>query len=95
MELLILLFVAAVAMWMVPIVHRGRVIPIVMAMLVTGTVFGPFFFAIDGPIQFSLDRVLWVSIMVMVVVGWRLGEHQVSETWTNRLVVGRTDWLSC
>jgi O-antigen ligase len=86
MGLLILLFVAAASVWMIPIVHRGRVIPVVMTMLVTGTVFGPFFFAIDGPIQFSLDRVLWLGIMGMVIVGWRLGNIKLPKP-------GRIDWL--
>ncbi|KAA1259292.1 O-Antigen ligase [Rubripirellula obstinata] len=86
MELLILLFVAAAAMWMIPVIHRGRVIPVTMMMLITGTVFGPFFFAIDGPIQFSLDRLLWLGIIGMVVVGWRLGNIKFPKP-------GRIDWL--
>lgn len=86
MELLILLFVAAASMWMIPVIHRGRVIPVTMMMLFTGTVFGPFFFAIDGPIQFSLDRVLWMGIIGMLVVGWRLGNIKFPKP-------GRIDWL--
>lgn len=86
MELLILLFVAAAAMWMIPIIHRGRVIPITMLMLVSGTVFGPFFFAVDGPIQISLDRLLWLGTIGMVMVGWRLGNIKFPKP-------GRIDWL--
>ena len=86
MELLILLFAIAVAMWVIPVIHGGRVIPVTMIMLIAGTVFGPFFFSIDGPIQFSLDRLLWLGIIGMVLVGWRLGNIKFPKP-------GRIDWL--
>lgn len=86
MELLIPLFVVAIAVWLVPIVHRGGVIPLAMVMLLTGTVFGPLFFAIEGPIQISIDRVLWLAVMGVILIGWRLGDIKLPR-------LGRIDWL--
>ena len=57
-----------------------------MVVLLTGTVFGPPFFAIDGPIQFSLDRMLWAGMLAMAMIHWRLGNI----TWPQ---LTRLDWL--
>ena len=73
MFLLVALFAIAGSVWMVPVVRRGRVATMVGVMLVLGTVFGPFFFAINGPIQFSLDRIVWAMIAGYIAVQWRMG----------------------
>ncbi|TWT50786.1 O-Antigen ligase [Rubripirellula amarantea] len=86
MGLLVALFAIAALPFLVPLVHRGRLIPVSVVMLVTGTVFGPFFFAVDGPIQISLDRLLWAGLVCMTLIQWRLGNLQLPK-------LNRIDWL--
>lgn len=94
MGLLVALFALAATVWMVPIIHRGRILNIATIVLLTGTVFGPFFFAIDGPIQISLDRVLWVAMFGLLAVQWRMGNVELPKAiridW---LVIGLTAYL--
>ena len=96
MELIILLFSLACLVWMVPILRAGRLIPIAMLVLGVGTVFGPAFFAIDGPIQISLDRMLWFGMVPLALVGWRLGHaacpNGIAMDW---LVVALVGWFLC
>ena len=73
MNLLIALFAIAAAVWMVPVVATGRIIVVAMIALGVGTIFGPYFFAYDGPIQLSIDRFIWILLFGMVMVGWRTG----------------------
>lgn len=86
MDLLIVLFSIACLVWLVPVVQSGRLIVFAMLVLAIGTILGPPFFAIDGPIQFSLDRMLWFGMIVLAVVGWRLG-------YTQTPTLNRMDWL--
>ena len=73
MNVLAFLFLLAFAVWSIPWIKDGR-LPVLISMLfLVGTIFGPPFFAIDGPIQISLDRVLWMGMMGLAVVQWRLG----------------------
>ncbi len=89
MEFLIVLFALAGIVWMIPIVHGGRLFRLATIVLLTGTVFGPDFFAIDGPIQFSLDRVLWGAMLLLAVMHWRLGNVQLQKiTRIDVLIVG-------
>lgn len=74
MALLAVLFAIAAGVWMIPLVHRGAVLVIGSVVLTVGTVFGPAFFSIDGPIQISLDRILWLGLMGVVVLQWRTGD---------------------
>lgn len=86
MGFLIGLFFAAALVWMIPVVHTGRLLRIATILLVVGTVFGPPFYAINGPIQFSLDRILWVGMLCMALIHWRLGNVQLPQ-------LTRVDWL--
>lgn len=94
MELVIALFMIAASVWMIPVVQSGRLIYVALGVLGVGTIFGPSFFAIDGPIQISLDRVLWAAMLGMAVVGWRMGYTRFPQL--NRLdwiVLGTVAWL--
>jgi O-antigen ligase len=86
MHFLIALFSLACLVWMVPLLQRGRMIGIAMLVLGVGTVFGPSFFAFDGPIQISLDRLLWLGMLGVAVIGWRLGRTHLPK-------LNRMDWL--
>ena len=84
MNVLVALFSIASLIWLVPVIQRGRLLAIAMLVLAVGTVLGPYFFAIDGPIQFSLDRILWIAMFgcrwldcVLVRYGFRR-----SHAWT-------------
>ena len=86
MEFLILLFAFAALVWMIPIIHSGRLIRIAMIVLLIGTALGPPFFNIDGVIQFSLDRILWFGMLGLAAVHWRMGNFKLPK-------LTRIDWL--
>lgn len=94
MEFLIAVFSIATLVWLVPVIRSGRLIVIAMLVLGVGTVFGPAFFAIDGPIQISLDRVLWGAMFGLAAIGWRMGEVQFPKlTRMDWMVVGMVGWF--
>ncbi|MFK8111123.1 MAG: O-antigen ligase family protein [Rubripirellula sp.] len=94
MDFLIALFALACLVWMIPVVQSGRLIVIAMLVLGLGTVFGPSFFAIDGPIQFSLDRIVWFCMFALAVVGWRVGYTKIPMlTRMDWLVIGIVGWF--
>lgn len=98
MNLLVALFAIASLVWMVPLVQRGRVLAVAMLVLVVGTIFGPDFFSIDGPARLSLDRILWVVMLLILVLGWRYGHARFpSPTRTDWVVLGMVVWflVSC
>ena len=56
--------------------------------------FGPAFYAIDGPVQVSIDRVLWVGLFVVLAIRWRMGQLSLSKpARVDWVVVGLTVWL--
>ncbi len=68
---LTVLFFVALSVWFVPWLERAR-LPLLAAMVLTvGTVFGPAFFSIDGPLQISLDRVLFVVLCIVAFFSLR------------------------
>ncbi|MEM8667182.1 MAG: O-antigen ligase family protein [Planctomycetota bacterium] len=86
MELLVALFGIGASIWLIPLIRSGRLVVLAMSVLGLGTVFGPEFFAIDGPIQISADRLIWLLMLVVAVAGWRLGFTRIPK-------LTRTDWL--
>ena len=94
MELLILLFSLAALVWMAPIIQRGRLFVGVLLILGLGTIFGPSFFAVDGPIQISLDRLLWGAMAVLIVIQLRLGNVSIPNlTRLDWIVIGFVGWF--
>ncbi|WP_218933356.1 O-antigen ligase family protein [Rubripirellula lacrimiformis] len=94
MQVLIALFALAALVWLVPMIQHGRLMLVAMAVLGVGTVLGPAFFAVDGPIQISLDRVLWGAMFALAAIGWRMGNVRLPKL--NRLdwmVVGVVGWF--
>ncbi len=95
---LVILFVIGMLPWAIPAAMRLRVLSAVFATLVIGTVFGPAFFAINGPIQLSLDRLVWAAILGMLT--FRLLRGMTSMDRFHRLdgvVVALVGWsfLNC
>ena len=86
MDFLVVLFCLSALVWSVPLVRSGRPIYLAILLLGVSTVFGPLFFAIEGAIQFSLDRLLWVVMLGLVAVQWRLGNLA-------KPTMSRIDWL--
>ena len=86
MGFLIVLFAIAMMMWFVPIARSGRMFSLALAVLGVGTVLGPSFFSYDGPIQISLDRMLFFMMMGLAAIGWRLGYVSVPK-------LTRIDWV--
>ena len=86
MEFLIPLFCLAALVWSIPVIRSGKVIHFATLLLAVGTIFGPQFFAIDGPIQISLDRLLWAAMIGLALVQWRLGNLAKAK-------MSRIDWM--
>lgn len=86
MEFLVVLFTIAGLVWLIPIIQSGRIFVIALSVLGMGTVFGPEFFHVDGPIQLSLDRLLWFGMFALAMIGWRMG-------YVNLPTLHRADWL--
>ena len=86
MELLVVLFSIAAIVWMIPIFHGGRLLRMATVVLLTGTVVGPSFFAFNGPIQFSFDRMLWAAMLALAVIHWRMGNIRTVK-------MTRVDWM--
>lgn len=93
MEFLTVLFAIAGLVWLIPVIQSGRLILVAIIVLGTGTVFGPEFFHVDGPIQVSLDRLLWFGMFALAVIGWRLGYvHLPTLHRLDFLVIGIVGW---
>jgi len=86
MGLLVILFAIAAAVWLIPVIQQGRLFVIALLTLGVGTVFGPSYFHFEGPIQISLDRLLWGGMFVLAVVGLRIG-------YTKIPTLGRIDFV--
>lgn len=94
MNALVALFSIASLIWLVPIVQQGRLLAIAMLTLGVGTVFGPYFFAIEGPMQISLDRILWVAMLILCIAGWRFGQiHLVGMTRMDWMMLALVVWM--
>jgi O-antigen ligase len=65
------LFLIAVAVWCVPLFERARLPVLGAIVLAVGTVFGPAFFAIDGILQVSLERILFAIVCVVAFFSLR------------------------
>lgn len=83
---LAVLFGLAISVWMVPILRTGRMLPMIAIALITGVVFGPACFSIDGPIQISADRVLLGTLIGVAALRWRVGSLALSKPM-------RLDWM--
>lgn len=89
MTLLLLLSLLAIIPWSIPVLRRARTWSLVMAVLLLGTVFGPAFFAINGFIQISLDRLLWAAVIGVAAFRILSGEAKLPRiTRTDGILLG-------
>lgn len=88
------LFLIAISVWFVPLVERARLPLLAMIVLAIGTVFGPAFFALEGALQISLDRVLFVVLCIVAFFSLR-GSTASIPAWTpsDWIVTGYVLWL--
>jgi len=91
---LAVLFIIAISVWFVPLLERAR-LPILGAIvLIVGTVFGPAFFSIDGPLLISIDRVLFGIVCVIAFFSLRgKTAHLPSLTASDGVVVFYVAWV--
>ncbi|PHQ36390.1 hypothetical protein CEE69_03025 [Rhodopirellula bahusiensis] len=98
MTLLLILILLAIIPWSIPLLHGARTWALVMAVLFLGTVFGPAFFAFNGFIQISLDRLLWAAVVGIAIFRVLTGENKLpAVTRTDGIVIGfvAVGLLSC
>lgn len=95
---LAVVFMVAILPWVFPVLWQVRPIQAVTSILLLGTVLGPPFFAIEGPIQLSLDRIVWLGLMLALTLRMlRGGERIDSLDRLDVILVGFAAWtlLSC
>ncbi len=73
MSLLTVLFLLAFFVWCIPLARYVQLIHLVLALLWIGTIFGPPFFAFDGPVQISFDRLLLAITIGVAAFHWWTG----------------------
>ncbi|MEO1527663.1 MAG: O-antigen ligase family protein [Planctomycetota bacterium] len=94
MNLLVFLFALAALVWMVPLARSGKLIRLAILVLLSGTVLGPSFFSIDGPIQISIDRLLLFATIGFAFVGLRIGTTKLPTPHRlDWLMVGMLGWF--
>lgn len=71
--------------WFGVVLRWGSVVTVGLSVLVTGTVVGPYFFAVNGPVQISIDRLLWGVMVVIFFAHRRMGRTEPKS-------LGRGEW---
>ena len=65
MIFLLLAFSLAIAIWAIIVLPKLRLVLLCTLVLITGTFFGPSFFSVDGPLQLSVDRLLFGGVIAL------------------------------
>lgn len=93
MLFLLIAFLLAASVWAVILLPRLRVAILCVAVIVTGTFFGPAFFAIDGPLQISLDRLFLLAVLGLVAALMARGTLAIPPLRTaDWLVIAMLGW---
>jgi O-antigen ligase len=88
------LFLIAISVWCVPLLERARLPLLGAIVLVVGTIFGPAYLSIDGPLQISLDRVLFVVLCIVAFFSLRGSTAAIPKLLpADWLVVGYVLWV--
>lgn len=88
-----IVFLLAATVWGVILLPKFRIPILCVAVIVVGTFFGPPFFAINGPLQISLDRLLLAGVLTLtgvLLIRGSLGVPQL--TLTDWLVIVMVGW---
>jgi len=90
---LLLAFSLAIAVWAIIVLPKVRLVLLCTFVLITGTFFGPAFFAIDGPLQLSVDRLLLGGVIALGISLVLRGSLKVPRLSTpDYLVVAMVAW---
>lgn len=81
-----LLFALAAVVWGISLAHRVSLQLVALGVLILGTILGPYFFAVQGPILFSIDRILWFAMLAL------FGLRCLTDR-TQPIRLNRMDWL--
>ena len=93
MLFLLLAFSLAIAVWAIVVLPKVRLVLLCAIVLITGTFFGPAFFAIDGPLQLSVDRLLFAGVIALGTSLVLRGNLQIPKLSTpDYLVVAMVVW---
>ncbi len=93
MLFLTIAFLIAAAVWAVILLPRFRIPMLCTAVIVMGTFFGPPFFAINGPLQISLDRLLLAAVLCLVAALVLRGSLTIPQlTIADWLVIAMVGW---
>ncbi|TWU66287.1 O-Antigen ligase [Crateriforma conspicua] len=93
MSWLVILFVLASLPWLLVVAPRTEPVRFAAIILAIGTVFGPNFFSINGPVQLSLDRILLAGlVMLMAIRVLRFGDRIESLSRLDVVVVLFAVW---
>lgn len=65
MIFLLLAFSLAIAIWAIIVLPKLRLVLLCTIVLIAGTFFGPSFFSVDGPLQLSVDRLLFGGVIAL------------------------------
>lgn len=65
------LFLIGLSVWLVPMVERARLPLLALAVICIGTLFGPAFYSVEGPLLVSIDRVLFAVLCVVAFFSLR------------------------
>lgn len=91
-----LLLLLAVAIWAGVFLRYGSVLLLALAILVAGTVFGPAFYAVEGPFQISSERVLFAALVPLFFIHrWAGRSDPKPLSRGDWLVLGLTGYLAC
>ena len=88
------LLLIAISVWFVPLFERARLPLLGAIVLCIGTVFGPPFFFVDGPVQISIDRVLFVIICIVAFFSLRGSTASIPKlVASDWIVIAYTLWV--
>ena len=88
------LCILAVSVWFVPLVERARLPLLAGIVLLVGTIFGPAFFSIQGPLLISFDRVLFSVVCVVAFFSLRGATASIPKwTATDGIVFAYVIWV--
>jgi O-antigen ligase len=90
---LLLVFLLAIAIWAAILLPKIRLAISCAMVVVSGTFFGPDFFAIQGPIQLSIDRLLFAVVTAVTALFVLRGDLKLPQlAIPDLLIIGMVVW---
>jgi O-antigen ligase len=85
---LFLVFTLSLSVWAAYLLPKAPMLLLCLGILVIGTLFGPAFFAIEGPLQISADRILFAAIFTFGCIQLASGRLVLPQLTTSDYLVG-------